>query len=151
MVLACGNLYAGDLLSARNAIDEARRYESEGYNYDLLALAGVIALRTGDSDVAKEALQAAVAQAEAQLSYSEQAYGALDAKGLALCGLALATGDKDFVPPAEDAYRKAREIAKAAGTVVDVLRLFDALQEADAADVLAEVRAVAEGTETNSI
>jgi hypothetical protein len=77
-------------------------------------------------------------------------YGALDTKGLALCGLALATGDKDFIPPTIDAYRQAREITSDAGIVADVLRLFDALQEADAAGVLAEVRAVAAGTEPSS-
>jgi tetratricopeptide (TPR) repeat protein len=151
MSLAHGYLYAGDLRSARTAIDEARRYESQGYNYNLLALAGVIALRTGDSAAAQAAFQEAVAQAEAQLSYSEQVYGALDSKGLALCGLALATEDKGFIPPALDAYRKAREITTDAGIVADVLRLFDALQEADAAGVLTEVREVAAGTEVNSI
>jgi tetratricopeptide (TPR) repeat protein len=147
MSLAQGYLFAGDLPSARTAIEEARRYESEGYNYALMALAGVIALRTGDSAAAQEASQAAVAQAEAQLSYSEQVFEALDAKGLSLCGLALATGDKGFIPPAIDAYRKAREITKAAGIVADVLSLFDALQEADAEEMLAEVREVAAGTD----
>jgi tetratricopeptide (TPR) repeat protein len=143
-------LYTGDLPSACTTIDEARRYESQGYNYDLLALAGVIALRTGDSDAAQETFQAAVAQAEAQLSYSEQVYKALDSKGLALCGLALATGDIGFVSPAMDAYRKAREITKDAGIVADVLRLFDALQEVDSEGMLAEVREVAAGTEVSS-
>jgi tetratricopeptide (TPR) repeat protein len=147
MYLARGYLYAGDLPSARTAIDEARRYESQGYNYDLRSLAGVIALRTGDSDAAQEALRAAVA--EAQRSYSERVYGALDSKGLALCGLALVTGDNGFIPPSIDAYRKAREITKTAGIVADVLRLFDALQEEDEAGVLAEVRAAA-GIEASS-
>jgi hypothetical protein len=65
--------------------------------------------------------------------------------------LALVTGDKDFIPSAIDAYRKAREITKDAGIVNDVMRLFDALQETDAAGVLAEVREVAAGTEISSI
>jgi tetratricopeptide (TPR) repeat protein len=151
MSLAQGYLFAGDLPSARTAIEEARRYESEGYNYALMALAGVIVLRTGGSAAAQQASQTAVAQAEAQLSYSEQVYAALDAKGLSLCGLALATGDKGFIPPAIDAYRKAREITKAAGIVADVLSLFDALQEADAEEMLAEVREVAAGTGVSSI
>jgi tetratricopeptide (TPR) repeat protein len=151
MTLAQGYLYSGDLSSAHTAIDDARRYESQGYNYELLALRGVVALRTGDLAAAQEAFQAAVAQAEAQLSYSEQVYKALDAKGLSLCGLALALGDDDFISAAMEAYRKAREITKDAGVVTDVLRLFDALKPADSAGVLAEVRAVAEGTEVSSI
>jgi tetratricopeptide (TPR) repeat protein len=150
MELARAYLYATDSFSARTTIEEARRYESEGYNYELLSLAGVIALRTEDSATAQETFQAAVAQAEAQLSYSERVYGALDAKGLALCGLALVTGDKGFVTPAMEAYRKAREITKAAGIVANVLRLFDALQEADSEGVLAGMRAVAAGSEVSS-
>jgi tetratricopeptide (TPR) repeat protein len=146
MSLAQGYLYAGDLPSARTAIDEARQYESLGYNYNLLALAGVIMLRTGDSTAAQEAFQAAVAQAEAHLSYSKQVYGALDAKGLALSGLALVTGDKDFIHPAIDAYRRAREITKVSGIVYDVLVSFDALKPVDPAGTLADVRAVAAGT-----
>lgn len=151
MYLANSYMYAGDLPSARTTIDEARRYESQGYNYDLMSLAGVIALRTGDSDVAKEAFQAAVDQAEAHLSYSEQVYRALDTKGLAICGLALAREDKGLVSPAMDAYRKARDITADIGIVAGVLRLFDALQEADATGVLVAVREVAAGTEVSSI
>lgn len=83
MYLARGYLNAAYLPSARTAINEAPQYESQGYNYLLLALAGAIALRTGDSAAAREAFQAAVAQSEAQLGFSEQIYGALDAKGLA--------------------------------------------------------------------
>jgi tetratricopeptide (TPR) repeat protein len=151
MELARGYLYAGDFSLARTAIDEARRYESQGYNYDLMSLAGVIALRTGHSAAARETFQEAVAQAEAQLSYSEQVYGALDAKCFSLCGLALVTGDEGFVAPAIDAYRKAREITKDAGIVADVLHLFDALKPADSEGMLAEVRAVAAGIEVSSI
>jgi tetratricopeptide (TPR) repeat protein len=147
MVLARGYLYTGDLPSAHAAIDEARRYESQGYNYELLALAGVIALRTGDSATAQEAFQAAGAQVEAQLSYSEQVYSALDSKGLSLCGLALTTGDKGFVWPAMDAYGAAREITMDAGVVAKVLRLFDVLMPADSEELLAGVRAVTAGTD----
>jgi tetratricopeptide (TPR) repeat protein len=150
MYLARGYLYSGDLTSARTAIEEARRYESQGYNYILSALAGMIALRTGDPAAAMKSFQAAVAQAEAQLSYSEQVYRALDSKGLALCGLALATGDKDFVLTAKDAYQKAREITKDTGIVADVLHLFDALGPADSEGVLVEVRAVAAGIDASS-
>jgi tetratricopeptide (TPR) repeat protein len=148
--LARARLHAGDLSSARTAINGAQRYVSQGHNPDLLALAGAIALRTGDSAAAQEAFQAAIAQAESQLSYSEGMFRSLDSKGLALCGLALATGDRDFIPPAMDAYRAAREITKDAGIVANVLRLFDALQEADAAGALTEVREVAAGTKASS-
>jgi tetratricopeptide (TPR) repeat protein len=150
MSLARGYLYSGDLSSARTTIQKAREYRSQGYNYGLLALVGVISLRAGASDEAKEAFQAAVTEAEAQLSYSEQAYGALDSKGLAQCGLALLTGDEALVPAATHAYGKARQITKAAGIVADVLRLFDALQAADAEGVLAEVREVAAAEPTSA-
>jgi tetratricopeptide (TPR) repeat protein len=150
MKLACVYLYTGDVPSARRAIDSAQQHDAQNHDFELPALAGLIALRTGDLVAAQEAFQAAVAQGAEPLIESEGLYNALDAKGLALCGLALATGDKDFITPAMDAYRAARRVTKDSGILADVLRLFDALQEADSEGMLAEVREVASGTEANS-
>jgi len=63
---------------------------------------------------------------------------------LALCGLALC-GEANPVAPAVEAYRAARAINSDAGVVGRVLRLFDALAQADEAGVLADARAAAGG------
>ena len=81
---------------------------------------------------------------ETLLSAYAQNYAALDSKGLALCGLAL-TEDPKRIAEAVAAYRAARAITKATGIVQRVLRLFDALAQADNHGVLAPVRAAAAG------
>lgn len=90
---------------------------------------------------------------------------ALDAKGLALCGLALCACDDGqqtvddgretvnngqqstvYRQQAIEAFQKARKIAPHAGVVKSVLRLFDELVKCDKDGVLKGVREVIEGT-----
>ncbi len=80
-------------------------------------------------------------------------YSALDAKGLALCGLVLCrgavpapvdaptnvTGRGDPAPTLNDAietFRKARKIAPHAGVVKSVLRLFDEVAKCEGGEIL---------------
>jgi len=142
--LACAYLYAGDLPAARAAVETARRYDAPLCNHNALALLGVIALRQADGTAAREAFAAAVAQADNLLVHTAQYFNALDAKALALCGLALC-GDKLRLPEAVEAHRAARAITKAPGIVGRVLRLFDALAVVDTDGILGEVRKVAAG------
>ncbi len=138
--LALAQLYAGDLPAARAAAEAARQYDEPQNNHSVLALLGLIALRQGAGPAAREAFNAAVAQADQMLAHSAQNYGALDARGLALCGLALG-GDVESagISGAIDAYRAARAINREAGVVGRVLRLFGALAAADTEGVLAGV------------
>lgn len=111
----------------------------------MLALFGLIALRLGERAIAQEAFTGAVEKADALLTYSTQNYFALDAKALALCGLAVCENRPDRVAAAVEAYRAARAINKEVGIVGRVLRLFDALTPADMDGLLTGVRAVAGG------
>jgi hypothetical protein len=80
-----------------------------------------------------------VAAAEKLLKLTPQNYEALDAKGLALCGLAVA-GKPEKVESALAAFRAARQITRAAGIVARVRRLFNELLPADSGGILAPVR-----------
>ena len=134
-------------------------------------LHGIITLRQGERETAQEAFAKAIAQADEILAKTPDYYDALDAKGLALCGLILAArgdpsiptetndgktvlSDKVMVsdgwvaPTTNDAietFRKARKIAPHAGVVKSVLRLFDELVKCDEEVVLKDVRDAAEG------
>jgi tetratricopeptide (TPR) repeat protein len=142
--LARARLYTNDLSGARAAAEAARQYNEPRNNHYVSALLGLIALKQGYIEAALTAFTEAVAQAEVMLTHSEQNVRALDSKGLALCGLAVC-GDVGRVALAVEAYRAARTINKDSGIVGRVLRLFDALTEADKAGVLAGVRAAAAG------
>jgi tetratricopeptide (TPR) repeat protein len=162
--LALAHLCAGDLPAARAAAEAARRYDDPQNNHNVLALLGVIALRQGDQSAAREALAAAVAAADAILAQTPQFFDALDAKGLACCGLALCDKVGAGLAPAQDtragarpapthldaamaAYRAARAVNRDAGIVARVLRLLDALAAAhpEGAAILAPARATAAG------
>ena len=108
------------------------------------SLFGIIALRHQDQAAARDAFATAVAQADAMLAHHAENCVALDGKALALCGLALC-GDRQHLSAAVDAYKKARAVDKNAGTVLRVVRLFDALAVADTTGILAGVRSAASG------
>ena len=57
------------------------------------AYLGIIALIQGDKRVARESLIRAVQMADALLGICKKGWEAFDAKGLALCGLALIEGE----------------------------------------------------------
>ena len=107
-------------------------------------LLGVVAYRQRDLNVAKQTFAAAIDQADALLAMTPERYAALDAKAIALCGLALC-GDTEQAIAARAAFRAARAITSAAGVVRKVLQLFDALALADESRVLADIRPAAAG------
>jgi tetratricopeptide (TPR) repeat protein len=142
--LARAYLYAGDLPAARTTAETARQYDEPRNNHNVLALLGVIVLRQGDRPAAQEAFAAAVAHANALLTHTAHSYGALYIKGLALCGLMLCD-EGAHLTAAVEAFQAARAINQDPGIVQRILRLLDALALADAAGVLAQVRAAAAG------
>ncbi len=143
--LALAHLYSGNLQAARSTCEAACKLDYPLNNHNVLALLGVIALRQGERKTAKEAFSSAVTSANELLSHSERNYSALDAKGLALCGLALCERNKKCIPDAIKAYSSARAVNRDAGIAGRVLRLFDELAKADSAGLLAGVRAAAAG------
>jgi len=143
--LARSQLFSGDLENARSTAESARRYDYPLNNHNVLALMGVIAVRQGDSASAKDAFKTAIKASGILLGHSDTNYGALDAKGLALCGLALCGGERNYIEEAIHAYTKARSITRAPGIVGRVLRLFDELAKADTQELFAGVREAAGG------
>ena len=143
--LALSQLLSGDIENARSTAESARRYDYPPNNYNVLALMGIIALRQGDRASALEAFETAVEASDILLGHSDTNYGALDAKGLALCGLALCEGKSNYIKEAIHAYTKARSITRAPGIVGRILGLFDELARADTQGLLAGVREAAGG------
>jgi hypothetical protein len=141
--LALARLCIGDLTGARDTAEATRQYDVPRNNHNVLALLGLIALRQVDR-AAAEAFQTAISHADVMLERCRQNYDALDAKGLALAGLAVLEGGQR---PAEAiaTFQAARAITTAPGVIGRVRGLLDLLAPADAAGVLAGVRAAADG------
>ncbi len=151
--LAKAYLFQSDLVQAREAIEAALHYNVPKNNHNAAALHGIIALRSDEADTARQAFRHAISQADEILAKTPEYYTALDAKGLALCGLVLCAEDDGqrttdhgkIIAEAVEAFRKARKIAPHAGVVKSVLRLFDELAKCDEKGMLKEVRKAAEG------
>ncbi len=85
--LAQAYLFQNDLVNARATIEAALQYDVPENNHNASALHGIIALRQGDEVTARGAFVRAIGQADEILSKTAEYYSALDAKGLAICGL----------------------------------------------------------------
>jgi hypothetical protein len=134
------------LKAAYEAAEAASQYDIPENNHEVFALMGVIALRQGNIEGARASFSEAVAKADAILALTAKFYNALDAKGMALCGLALCSvADRDSIKQAVVAFRAARAITKSKGTVGRLLKLFDVLAMMDTVGLLKEVRAAAAG------
>lgn len=153
-------LHQNDLVNARATIEAALQCNVLENNYNATILHGIIALRQGDVVTARGAFVRAIGQADEILSKTAEYYTALDAKGLASCGLALCRDDlhghpgagigagigaSPILTDAIDAFRKARKIAPHAGIVKATLRLFDELMKCEGGEMLKDVRKAAEG------
>ena len=157
--LALAHLYSGNLSAARAAIDAASKFDVPENNHNVAALLGIIALRqaaagkreafapsnlkspdaSANASPLRDAINAftaAIEHADKLLAQTPELYDALDAKGIALCGLAMC---ETVETPrrgvsTEDAvatFRAARKINRDAGIVACVVRLLDALALAD--------------------
>lgn len=140
--LALARLQGGEMAAAGEAAAHACSLDVPANNHNAQALRGVIALRQHDRDAAQQAFSAAIAAADALLARTPELYNALDAKALALCGLALCDDEPARVAEAVAAYRAARAINKDAGIVRREQRLLDVLAEADPGKLLAPARQV---------
>ena len=151
--LAQAYLFQNDLVNARVTIEAALQYDVPIYNHNASALHGIIALQRGDEVAARGAFVRAIGQADEILSKTAEYYSALDAKGLAKCGLMVignweSDGERNKLhAEAIDIFKRARKIAPHAGVVKSVLRLFDELVKCDEEGVLKDVRKAVEGVE----
>jgi len=153
LALAC--LYSGDLASARAAAEGARQYDEPNNNHTALVVLGAVALRQGDWPAAHGAFASAREQALMLRARDAHNVDALDALGLAACGLALTLppsagrgpdlGETQYVTEAITAFQAARALNQDAGVVQRLLRLLAELEEKDGKGALAGVREVAGG------
>lgn len=141
--LALARLLSGDQAGARAAAEAALLHRSPEHTYNVLLLQG-LALLGNDRDSARERFTAMIGETDALLEHTPELFKALDAKALALAGLALLDGAQ-HIPAAIAAYRAARAINRDAGIVARTLRLLDLLATADDAGLLRDVRAAAAG------
>jgi tetratricopeptide (TPR) repeat protein len=132
-------LFQNDFVNARATIEAALQYDVPQFNHNASVLQGIITLRQENVNAANQAFKRAIAQADEILAKTPDYYDALDAKGLASCGLAICD-DKKYVAEAIETFRAARKIAPHAGVVKRVLRLFDELVKCDEEGILKEVR-----------
>ncbi len=138
-VLALGWFIERDWKAAAVAIRRAKEQVVPENAPDLFVLSGLIELRLGEDAEARHAFAEASRRADVSLERNASSYSALDAKGLAQCGLVLCESTRYF-SAAVEAYREAREINSDRGIVQRVLRLFDALAEQDTDGLLSELR-----------
>ena len=86
-------------------------------------------------------LTGTVAAADALLALADSNVAALQARALALSGLAAATGDPARATQAVQAFARARAITSAAGAAADTRGLLNVIASHDRSGFLAEVRA----------
>jgi tetratricopeptide (TPR) repeat protein len=142
--LALVNVYRNNLPKARDLIEAARKDDVPVENHRTSAMLGVVAMRQGDVNVAREAFTSAITEASQLIALTADRYNALDVKGLSFCGQAL-SGNTAQIPAAKAAYEAARAVISDAGITRGVLQLFDALAQVDTNGILAAVRPVAAG------
>jgi tetratricopeptide (TPR) repeat protein len=144
--LAISYLYRTDLANARINVEAALQYDIPQNNHTVHTLHGIIVLRQKEVAIAYQSFMRAITQANEILAKTPEFYRALDAKGLALCGLALCD-DRKHGTDAFETFRKARKLAPHAGIIRSMLRLFDELVKCDEEGILKDVRKAAEGKE----
>lgn len=146
--LARAYLFLSDLDSARQAVEMARRYDTPQNNYNVLATLGVIALRQGDLDVARDAFTEAIDEARQQIDHNSHNYDALMAQGLAFAGLMIAGGGarRANEEAAITAYKQAWESSKhSVGLALLAEMMLDALSKADPSQQLTSVLSAVRG------
>ena len=136
--MARAHLALGRLADARAAAERARAADEPENNPNVLVLLGIACLRLQDLEAAAEAFAAAVAQADVVLQFAPN-FSALDAKGVALTGLALC-GDRARLTEAVAAHRAARAINRDAGVLRRIAWLNEQMAPADAEGLLAALR-----------
>ena len=97
----------------------------------LLLLNGIGLLQLGRTPESAETFEAASRAADALLELHDGNVAALHARALALCGLAVATGDANKARDAAAAFTRARAVTTAAGVTTASLQLLDQIRRND--------------------
>jgi tetratricopeptide (TPR) repeat protein len=144
LYLATAQLHGNELDAAREITQAARAYAYQPTSGPLALIDGIAALHQGDTRSAQRAFSDALSAANALIEEASDNLSALDTKGLALCGLALAENPRR-ADEAAATFRAARAVSRAPGIVGRVLRTFDVLATADELGTLDRIRSEASG------
>ena len=132
---AQSNLLLLDFVSASSLIQHAKSYYTHQTNHKILSLMGIICIRQNDIHQARTAFQETIVDADNLLAKTQKYHSALDAKGLALCGLALLTEEplqtSPLIEAAIQTFQEARKITKAAGIIKPTSRMLGQLEMCD--------------------
>ena len=139
--LARARLQLGDPAAALTAAAAGRELAYPAGEPALRLLEGLALLGLHRAEESVPAFSGALAAAGALLALADRNVAALQARALALAGLAVVSGDPARATEAGEAFGRAGAVTVAAGVAADTRRLLDQIARHDRSAVLAEVRA----------
>ena len=139
--LAQANLQLSDPETALLAVARGRELPYPLAKPAMRLLEGLALLDLNRLEESVQAFSDAVAAADALLALADTNVDALQARALALSGLAIATDTSARAAEAGTAFAQAHAVTDAAGVAADTRRLLDQIARHDRSGILAEVRA----------
>ena len=139
--LARAQLQLGDPAAALAATAGRREQPYPAEEPTMRLLEGLALLELHRLDESMRAFGATVTAADALLALADSNVSALQARVLALSGLAAAVGDPAQAAEACKTFALARAVRSAAGVAADTRHLLDKISAHDRSGVLAEIRA----------
>jgi tetratricopeptide (TPR) repeat protein len=139
--LARAQLQLGDPAAAHAAIAARRELPYPVEEPTMRLLEGLALLGLHRLDEGVEAFSDAVTAADALLALADRNVAALQARALALSGLAAVTGDPARATEAMQAFVRADAVTSAAGVAADTRRLLDGIAAYDRSGIVAKIRA----------
>ena len=137
--LAWAHLQLGDPVAALAAAAAGQELPYPAEKPTLRLLEGLALLELHRADEGMRAFNDALTAADALLALEDRNIAALQARALALSGLAAATGDPARATQALEAFTRTYAVTSAAGVAADTRRLFDAIACHDRSSILAGV------------
>ena len=139
--LARARLQLGDPAAALTAAAAGRELPYPAEEPAIRLLEGLALLGLHRREESVQAFRGALAAADALLALADSNVAALQARALALSGLAAATGDPARAAEAGEAFARADAVTGAAGVAADTRRLLDQIACHDQSGILAQIRA----------
>jgi tetratricopeptide (TPR) repeat protein len=137
--LARAHLQLGDVAAALavTTVERDLTYPPEEPAMHLLE--GLALLELNHPDESAQALNEALASADALLAHADRNVAALEVRALALSGLAVVAGDPARAAEAAEAFARARAVTTAPGVVADTRRLLDLITKHDGSGLLTAI------------
>ena len=139
--LARAHLQLGDPVAARAVTAPGRQLPYPIGKPAIRVLDGLALLELHRPEDSKTAFTNAVAVADELLCLTDHNVAALQARALALSGLAVVIGDPARATKAGQGFAQAQAVTTAAGVTADTRRLLDTIAGHDRFGILAEIRA----------